>query len=68
VRQSAVLSFFGAKGEQGSLQRYSATYELATALDLTGGVVLFTPGEGENFLLVSGRDNDRAFFELKWSF
>ncbi|MEE8554256.1 MAG: DUF1302 family protein [bacterium] len=64
----AVLSFFGAKGEQGSLQRYSATYELATALDLTGGVVLFTPGEGENFLLVSGRDNDRAFFELKWSF
>ena len=64
----AVLSYFGRRGEQGSLQRYSATYELAEALDLTGGVVLYTAGDGQNPLLAAGKDNDRVFFDLKWSF
>ncbi|MCH8887659.1 MAG: DUF1302 family protein [SAR324 cluster bacterium] len=64
----AVLIYFGRKAEQGSLQRYSATYELAEALDLTGGVVLYTRGDGENFLLAAAKDNDRVFFDLKWSF
>ena len=64
----AVLAYYGKNAEQGSLQRYSATYELAEALDMTGGVVVYTPGEGENFLLVNAQDNDRVFLDLKWSF
>ena len=59
----AALSYFGREAEQGSLQRYSATYELAEALDLTGGVVLYTRGDGQNFLLSAAQDNDRVFFE-----
>ncbi len=64
----AVLSFFGASAEEGSLQRYSATYELASALDITGGVVIFTPGNDESSIMNTARDNDRLFFDMKWSF
>jgi hypothetical protein len=64
----AVLNYFGGRAEQGSVQRYSATYELAEALKATGGVVIYTPGDGKNFLLVGAQDNDRVFFELKWSY
>ena len=64
----AVLSYYGRKAGQGSLQRYSATYELAEALHLTGGVALYTPGDGKIFLLNAAQDNDRVFFDLKWSF
>jgi hypothetical protein len=63
-----VLSAFGARGEEGTLQRYQLTYELAAALDGTLGVLIYTAGKGGNFLLVNAKDNDRAFFELKWSF
>ena len=64
----AVLSAFGRRADEGTLQRYQLTYELARALDLTGGVVIYTAGKGGNFLLVNARDNDRVFFSLKWSF
>lgn len=64
----AVLSYYGRAAEQGSLQRYSATYELAQALKLTGGLVIYTPGDGEIFILKAAQDNDRVFFDLKWSF
>jgi hypothetical protein len=64
----AVLSYFGASANEGSIQRYSATYEVARAMDLTGGVAIYTPGEGGNPRLVQAQDNDRAFFELKWSY
>jgi hypothetical protein len=63
-----VLSAFGTRGEEGTLQRYQLTYELAAALDGTLGVLIYTAGKGGNFLLVNAKDNDRAFFELKWSF
>ncbi|HKI96844.1 MAG TPA: DUF1302 family protein [bacterium] len=63
-----VLTAYGAKAEQGTLQRYQLTYELASALNLTGGVLIYTPGQGDNFILAAARNNDRAFFELKWSF
>ncbi len=64
----AVLSAFGRKADQGTLQRYQLTYELARALHLTGGVVIYTAGKGGNFLLLNARDDDRVFFSLKWSF
>ncbi len=64
----AVLSYFGREAEEGGIQRYQVTYELATALDLTGGVVLYTPGDGQNTRLVAAQDNDRVFLDLKWSF
>jgi len=64
----AVVSAFGRRGEEGTLQRYQLTYELATALELTGGFAVYTPGKGQNFLLQAARDNDRAFIILKKSF
>lgn len=64
----AVLFYFGQVLERGSLQRYQATYELAPALALTGGVAAYEPGQKDNFLIDAARDNDRIFADLKWSF
>jgi hypothetical protein len=64
----AVLIAYGAKAEQGTTQRYQLTYEVVQALDLTGGVIVYTPGDGGNYLLAGAQDNDRLFAELKWSF
>lgn len=53
-------------GSGGSLQRYQGQYELAEALTLTGGVVLYRSGESNGFR--DSGDNDRLFLELKYSF
>ena len=57
--------FFGREAGNGSVRRYSATYDLFDAFSLTGGVVTYHAG---NFLLDAARDNDRVFFEAKYSF
>lgn len=64
----AVLMAFGARAQEGTIQRYQLTYELARALNLTGGLLIYTPGQGGNYLLAAAADNDRGFFELKWNF
>lgn len=64
----AVILAFGGRADEGTVQRYQVTYELARALDVTGGVVIYTPGGGGNTLLANAKDNDRLFFETKWSF
>ena len=64
----AVAVFFGGEAEKGSLQRYSATYDWFEAFSVTGGVVLYSPGDGSNFLLQGAKDNDRFFLEAKYSF
>ena len=64
----AVILAFGASADEGTVQRYQVTYELAEALDVTGGVVIYTAGGGGNVLLTNAKDNDRLFFETKWSF
>jgi hypothetical protein len=66
---AAVATFFGAAAEQGSVQRYSARYELAAGLHITGGVVIYQSAKAaDNPLLAAVKDNDRLFAELKWSF
>ena len=64
----AVAVFFGGEAEKGSLQRYSATYDWFEAFSVTGGVVLYSPGDGSNFLLQGAKDNDRLFLAAKYSF
>ncbi|MDH5753524.1 MAG: hypothetical protein OEZ59_14030, partial [Deltaproteobacteria bacterium] len=61
-------NYFGHSAEQGSLHRYGLTYELAPALNLGGGLVLYQAGNGENALLAGVQDNDRLYMDLKWSF
>ena len=64
----AVMIFFGSQLEQGSLQRYSASYDVADAVTLGGGVVLYDAGAGDNALLEFAKDNDRVFMDAKYSF
>jgi hypothetical protein len=61
----ALAIFFGQEADQGSVRRVSATYDLYDAFSVTGGVVTYHPG---NFLLDAARDNDRLFFDAKYSF
>ena len=60
-----VAIFFGEKGDEGGIRRYSATYDLFEAFSIGGGVVTYHPG---NTILDAVRDNDRVFFETKYSF
>lgn len=60
-----VAIFFGTEADEGSLRRYSATYDLFEAFSIGGGVVTYHPG---NELLDVARDNDRVFLDAKYSF
>lgn len=53
-------------GDGGAIYRINASYELAEALELSGGLIFYESGYQPLFS-VSGK-NDRAFAELKWSF
>ncbi|MCH8278488.1 MAG: hypothetical protein IIC12_06125 [Proteobacteria bacterium] len=60
-----VAIFFGSEADEGSVRRYSATYDLFEAFSIGGGVVTYHPG---NPILDTARDNDRVFFDTKYSF
>ncbi|MDQ7014939.1 MAG: ligand-binding protein SH3, partial [Gammaproteobacteria bacterium] len=45
LRLTALVSLFGAEGNDGGFSRFSAQYELKDALLLTGGVVTYQAGE-----------------------
>lgn len=60
-----VAIFFGTQADEGSVRRYSATYDLFEAFSIGGGVVTYHPG---NPILDAARDNDRVFFDAKYSF
>ena len=63
-----MATLFGKAGRDGAMQRYGFTYELATALNLGGGVVIYDRGENRTSLIGSVSDNDRAYIDLKWDF
>jgi hypothetical protein len=63
---TALAATFGALGEDGAYQRFSAVYDLTDTIQLTGGVVLYSSGDLARFRHVG--DNDRVYFELKYSF
>ncbi|MDH4120836.1 MAG: DUF1302 domain-containing protein [Deltaproteobacteria bacterium] len=67
VHAMAALFFFGPTLQNGGLQRYSLGYDLADALVVTGGVLMYQPGQPGD-LLTRASDNDRVFFDVKWSF
>ena len=62
----AVLSAFGEKLDEGGFSRYSAAYDIADGLTVTGGVVTYHSGDKVPFGYYG--DNDRIFFDLKYSF
>jgi hypothetical protein len=62
----ALISRFGEQFDEGGFGRYSAAYDLADGLTLTGGIVNFE--SGEKFPFTSYGDNDRLFVDLKYSF
>ncbi|MCZ6841245.1 MAG: ligand-binding protein SH3 [SAR324 cluster bacterium] len=57
--------FFGSKADEGSVRRYSATYDVMDAFSVTAGMVTYHPG---NDLLDAARNNDRIILEAKYSF
>ncbi len=62
----AVISAFGEKWDEGGFSRYSAAYDIADGLSITGGVVSYQ--SGDKFPFGSYGDNDRLFIDLKYSF
>lgn len=62
----AVASLFGESLDEGGFGRYSAAYDLADGLTLTGGVVTYHSGSKFPFGMYG--ENDRVFVDLKYSF
>lgn len=62
----ALVSAFGEELEKGGFGRYSAAYDLADGLTITGGIVSYQSGDKLPFNAIS--DNDRLFLDLKYSF
>lgn len=70
LREQLSLTWFalfsGLKGQGGSVQRYQIDYDMASALSVSGGVVLYHGGTNQAFQDIA--NNDRLFFEIKYSF
>ncbi len=66
LKVTALASVFGADGGDGSFQRYQASYDVNDWLNVTGGVMVYQPGEKLFFKAV--KDNDRIFLDVKYSF
>jgi len=57
---------FGSKAQYGSVVRLEARYDLRDALELGGGIVFYQKGDRVPFDSI--KNNDRLFFEIKYSF
>lgn len=66
LKLTALAVQYGHRLERGGFTRLQASYELATATTLSGGVVLYKPGAALPFNAIG--DNDRLFADLKYSF
>jgi hypothetical protein len=64
----AVWFFFGEQGDEGGVQRYQLAYDVFDAFTVTGGVLIFQSAGNTNLLLQRARNNDRLFFDVKYSF
>ena len=56
----------GKRGEDGGVNRASLEYDVVDDFSITGGLMLFQ--SGENVYFQSLNDNDRIFFEARYSF
>ena len=61
-----LASTYGATGQDGAFQRFSAEYDIADSVQITGGVVLYQSGDLARYSNIG--DNDRLFCEIKYSF
>ncbi len=63
---SLVGMMIGKSGQDGGLNRMSLKYDVIDAFSVTGGVMLYQPGENAYFQSLN--ENDRIFFEVRYSF
>jgi len=63
---SLVGMMIGKSGQDGGLNRMSLEYDVMDAFSVTGGVMLYQPGENAYFQSLN--ENDRIFFEVRYSF
>ena len=63
---SLVGMMIGKSGQDGGLNRMSLEYDVMDAFSVTGGVMLYQPGENAYFQSLN--ENDRIFFEARYSF
>ncbi|MEA3279156.1 MAG: DUF1302 family protein [Thermodesulfobacteriota bacterium] len=61
-----LASTYGATGQDGALQRFSAEYDVSDSVQITGGVVLYQSGDLARYRNIG--DNDRLFCKIKYSF
>ena len=70
INQTMHLNLFGMmigkNGQDGGLNRMSLEYDVMDAFSVTGGAMLYQPGENDYFQSLNG--NDRIFFEARYSF
>jgi len=62
----ALASAYGIHRDDGGFGRFSAAYDIADALTVTGGVIDYYSGDKVPFNRIG--DNDRVFVDLKYSF
>ena len=56
----------GERGGDGGINRASLEYDVVDAFSVTGGLMLYQPGESAYFQSLN--ENDRLFFEARYSF
>ncbi len=62
---AAVASILGTEGKEGAFERFSLKYDWTDNISIIGGAVLYQAG---NIFYQQANDNDRLFFEAKYSF
>ena len=70
INQTMHLNLFGMmigkNGQDGGLNRMSLEYDVMDAFSVTGGAMLYQPGGNDYFQSLN--ENDRIFFEARYSF
>ncbi|MEA1970275.1 MAG: ligand-binding protein SH3, partial [Thermodesulfobacteriota bacterium] len=61
-----LASTYGATGQDGTFQRFSAEYDVTDSIQITGGVVFYKSGDLARYSNIG--DNDRLFCGIKYSF
>jgi len=61
-----LASTYGGTGQDGAFQRFSAEYDVTDSIEIAGGIVLYQSGDLARFRSIG--DNDRLFFNIKYSF
>jgi hypothetical protein len=61
-----VTNIFGATGDDGGFQRFTAEYDLTDSVELTGGIVFYQSGDLRRTMGIG--DNDRVYGEVQYNF